>query len=268
MISYFCNCVKIYTDTHLNIVVANNQTPYNTIKVEANMTAKTIEDLTLLENYFLALNFPGSGIVPFRVLAREQIVWDPYVIEYSSTESVFEADGWKDSSKIGHPTDTTVDSIFELTNSNHLMQLFCGIQHADVRAYLTYPEGKTRRNLDVKSVSRKADFGFVDGSMSPYNDPQPVSEVWIPKSLDIGYSWYNRASVEQDVIVKWIINLYDVEILKNVDMVEKILNRRVECRIATLGGVDSFRYNVEGVFGVNPIPFGAGKDAISEALRV
>ena len=57
------------------------------------MAAKTIEDLTLLENYFLALNFPGLGIVPFRVLAREQIVWDPYVIEFSSTTTPFEADG-------------------------------------------------------------------------------------------------------------------------------------------------------------------------------
>ena len=230
------------------------------------MAVKTIEDLTLLENYFLALNFPGSGIVPFRVLAREQIVWDPYVIEFSTTTSPFEADGWKDSSKIGHPTDTTVDNIFELTNSNHLLQVFCGIRHSDVRAYLTYPEGKTRRNLDVKSVSRKADFGYVDGSMSPYNDPKPISEIWIPKALDVGYSWYNRASVEQDVVVKWIINLYDVEILPNVDMVEKILNRKVECRIATLGGVDSFRYNVKGVFGMDPIPFGASRDEIDVAL--
>ena len=231
------------------------------------MAAKTIEDLTLLENYFLALNFPGLGIVPFRVLAREQIVWDPYVIEFSSTTTPFEADGWKDSSKIGHPTDTTVDNLFELTDAGHLLQLFCGIQHSDVRAYLTYPEGKTRRNLDVKSVSRKADFGFIDGAMSPYNDPKPVSEVWIPKALDVGYSWYNRASVEQYVNVKWVLNLYDVEILQNVDMVEKILNRKIECRIATLGGLDSFRYNIPGVFGVTAIPFGASKDEIAEALE-
>jgi hypothetical protein len=103
--------------------------------------------------------------------------------------------------------------------------------------------------------------------MSPYNDPKPVSEVWIPKALDVGYSWYNRASVEQYVNVKWVINLYDVEILTNVDTVEKILNRKIECRIATLGGVDSFRYNIPGVFGVNAIPFGASKGEIAEALE-
>jgi hypothetical protein len=55
--------------------------------------------------------------------------------------------------------------------------------------------------------------------------------------------------------------------LTNVDTVEKILNRKLECRIATLGGLDSFRYNIPGVFNVNAIPFGASKDEIAEALE-
>jgi len=231
------------------------------------MSAKTAEDLTLLENYFLALNFPNEGIVPFRILAREQIVWDPYVVKYSNTTTPFPADGWKDSSKIGHPTDTSIDNIFEITDSSHIYQLMYGIRQSDVRAYLTYPEGKTRRNIDAKSVSAKSDFGYVDGQMSPYDNPKPVSEIWIPKDVSIGFSWYNRSSVSQTIVVKWLLNLYSVEVVHDVDVVEKILNRRMECRIATVGGIDSMRYDISKVWGVEAIPFGSTREDINEALR-
>lgn len=231
-------------------------------------TAKTIDELQLLENYLLALNFPDKGIVPFRILTREQIVWDPYVVDYSSTTTPFPADGWKDSAKIGHPTDTSVDNILEIETKLRLYQLFYGIRQSDVRAYLSYPEGQTRRNIDTKSVSARADFGYVDGSMSPYDDPKPVSEVWIPKDINIGFSWYNRASVEQEIYVKWIMNMYGVELIKDVDLVEKILNRKIECRIATLGGVNSFIYDTAVVWGVTPIKLTATREEIASALGV
>jgi len=231
-------------------------------------TAKTIDELQLLENYLLALNFPDKGIVPFRILTKEQIVWDPYVIKYSSTTTPFPANGWKDSAKIGHPTDTSIDNILEVDNKLHLYQLFYGIRQSDVRAYLSYPEGKTRRNLDIKAVSSRADFGYVDGAMSPYNDPKPVSEVWIPKDLDIGFSWYSRASVEQEIYVKWVLNLYGVELIKDVDLVEKMLKRKIECRIATLGGIDSFIYDAKVVWGVDPIKLTATREEIEVALGI
>jgi len=231
-------------------------------------TAKTIDELQLLENYLLALNFPDKGIVPFRILTREPIVWNPYVIEYSSTATPFPADGWKDSTKIGHPTDTSVDNILEIETKLRLYQVFYGIRQSDVRAYLSYPEGQTRRNIDAKAVSSRANFGYVDGSMSPYDDPKPVSEVWIPKDLNIGFSWYNRASVEQEIYVKWILNMYGVELIKDVDLVERMLRRKVECRIATLGGVASFIYDTNAVWGVTPIPLTATREEIEVALGV
>jgi len=228
----------------------------------------TIDDLTLKENYLLALMFPDKGIVPFRILAREQLKFDPLVIEYSTVATAFVLDGWKDASKLGHPTDTSVDNILEVDEAKHLYQVFYGIRPSDIRAYMNYPSGKTRRNLDIKEVSARADFGYVDGNMSPYDDPQPVSEFWVPKDLDVSFGWHNPASVSQIVITKWVINLYAVEVIKDVDLVEKILKRRVECRIATLGGVESFSYAPENVWKVNPIPLTATKEEIAAALGV
>lgn len=226
----------------------------------------TIDDLTLKENYLVALLFPGKGIVPFRVLTREQIKFDPYVVKYSSTVTAFTADQWKDASKLGHPTDTSVDNILEVDEKMHLYQVFYGIRPSGIRAYMNYPSGKPRRNLDIKEVSAKADFGYVDGYQSPYDNPQPVSEFWVPKDLDVSFGWYNPASVPNIIITKWIINLYGVEIITDVDLVEKILKRRVECRIATLGGVEMFTYSPPNVWDVTPIPLTATRDAIATAL--
>jgi len=230
--------------------------------------AKSIDELQLLENYLLALNFPGKGIIPFRVLAKEQIVWDPYTVKYSSSATPFPADTWKDSAKIGHPSDTSVDNILEVDSKDHIYQLFYGIRQSDVRAYLSYPEGKTRRNIDMKSRSSKADFGYVDGAMSPYDDPKPCSEVWVPKDLNIGFAWYNRASVAQTITVKWIYNLYGVEVIRDVELVDRILNRRIECRIATLGGIDPIIYDTKAIWGATPIALSASRDEIVEALEL
>ena len=228
----------------------------------------TIDDLTLKENFLVCLNFPDKGVVPFRVLAREQLKFDPYVIGYTGTSNVFTADVWKDASKLGHPSDTSVDNILEVDTALQLYQVFYGITPSVVRAYMNYPSGKPRRNLNIKEVSSKADFGYIDGYMSPYDDPQSVSEFWVPKDLDVSFAWYNPASVSNIITTKWIINLYAVGIIKDVDLVEKILKRRVECRIVTLGGVDAFSYPVDNVWHVTPIPLTATKEEIAEALGV
>ena len=234
-------------------------------------SAKTIEDLTLLENYLVALNFPNMGIVPFRIETREQLIFDPYTVKYSSTSNPFPADTWKDSAKLGHPTDTSIDNLFEVDTTLRLYQIFFGIKGSDIRAYLSYPSGTPRRSLDIKSISSKADFGFIDGSMSPYNDPKPVSEIWVPKDLDIGFAWYNRASVAQLIQTKWIINMYGVQPIKDVDLVEKILKRKGEganCRIVTMGGLGPFVYSAHAIWGVSPIKFDATRDDIKDALGI
>jgi hypothetical protein len=228
----------------------------------------TIEDLRLKENWLVALNFPSMGIVAFRVMALEQNQFSPYLVNYSTTQEPFDADQWKDAAKIPHPADPSIDNIFEVKQSDVLYQVFYGIKGVDNRAYMQYPSGKPRRNLSVKAVYMKADYGYVDGRMSPYNDPKPCSEIWIPRNIDIAFSWYNNAAVQQDIITKWIINMYKVQLIRDVDLLDKIIKRKVECRIVTLGGIESFQYDPVGVWNVNPVKFTDTKDEIAEALCV
>lgn len=230
-------------------------------------TAKNIDELQLLENYLLALNFPTKGIIPMRVLSKEQVTWDPYVVNYSSTTTEFPADGWKDPAKIGHPTDRSVSNILEVSNAAHIYQLFYGIKQQSTRAYLSYPTGVARRNIDIKSVSARCDFGFVDGSMSPYDNPQPCSEMWIPRGIDVGFAWHNRSSRAETITVKWIMNIYAVELIEDLELIDKILKRKTECRIATMGGNDAVAYDTEAVWGVSPIPLDATRDDVMTAMR-
>lgn len=231
------------------------------------MTTKTIDELQLLENYLLALNFPAKGVIPMRVVSKEQIVWDPYVVEYSSSTTPFPADGWKDSAKLRHPTDTSIDNIIEVDNAAHIYQLFYGIKQQGARAYMSYPTGKTRRNLDAKTISARCDFGFVDGAMSPYDNPQPCSEVWIPKGIDVGFAWHNNSPVEEIVTTKWIMNIYAVELIEDINLIEKILGRKTECRIATMGGNDSFAYDTTAIWNMLPIPLNSTKEEIADIMR-
>ena len=228
----------------------------------------TIEDLRLKENWLVALNFPNKGIVPFRVLGVEQNQFSPYLVKYSTTQEEFGPDQWKDAAKIPHPADSSIDNIFEVKQADILYQLFYGIQGVDRRAYLQYPSGKPRRNLSVKAVYMKADYGYIDGRMSPYNDPKPCSEIWVPRNVDIAFSWYNTAPVSQRIITKWIINMYRVQVVRDVDLVDKIINRKIECRIVTLGGIEQFQYEPSAVWGVNPVTLTDTKKEIAEALCV
>jgi hypothetical protein len=229
---------------------------------------QNIEDLRLKENWLVALNFPGMGIVPFRVLGIEQNQFSPYVVEYATGNEVFPADGWKDAAKIPHPADRSIDNIFEVKQADILYQLFYGIKGVENRAYLQYPSGKPRRNLSVKAMYMKADYGYVDGRMSPYNDPKPCSEIWVPRNIDIAFSWYNTAPIPDEIITKWIINMYKVEVLRDVDIVDKIINRKLECRIVTLGGIESFSYDPSVIWGVNPVRLTDTKAEIAKALCV
>lgn len=227
-----------------------------------------IDDLRLKENWLVALNFPGMGIVAFRVMAVEQNQFSPYLVKYTDAQEYFEPDQWKDAAKVPHPADVSIDNIFEVKQSDILYQVFYGIRGADNRAYMQYPSGKPRRNLSVKAMYMKADYGYVDGGMSPYNDPKPCSEIWIPRNIDVAFSWYNTAAVRREIITKWVINMYKVELIRDVDLLDKIIKRKIECRITTLGGIESFQYDPVAVWGVNPVRFTDDKSEIAAALCV
>lgn len=236
------------------------------------MDTSRIEHLFLKENFLLALNFPNAGIVPFRVMGREQIEYKYQAVTKTnegvlSTTGTVAADTQVDSARLSLST-FNIDNILRITDCNHVYQVFTGIKPSAIRQYLYYPFEKSRRNLDVKPIYTKAPFGFIDGFESSYNTPSEQTEVWIPKGVDVGFAWYNPLTTAEEIDIKMLINRYLVKVIRDGDTVEGILKGKIPARIATLGGIDSFDYDARSVFNADFVPLDATRDQIDSALKM
>lgn len=225
-----------------------------------------IEPHTLKENFLVALNFPGDGLVFFRIHEKEIILYPDYTEINTTNTGVITSGEWVDSARLGMSA-FNIDNILRVTNCEHLYQVFMGIKSSAVRRYLYYPWEVQQGSLDEKSAYRESVFGFITGEESPYHRPTHYSEVWIPVDVDVGFAWYNPTNVTQDIGLNLVIVKYGVELYKDPDAIEKILANKTACRIATLGGMTPIRnYDVGNIYGVDFIPFDSTRAEIEKAI--
>lgn len=235
------------------------------------MDTSRIKDLFLKENFLLALNFSGNGILPLRVMAREMIEYKYQGVSETNegalaTTGTVAADTYVDSARMSHNT-YNIDNILKITDCNHVYQMFTGIKPSAIRQYLYYPFEKSRRNLDMKPIYTKSPFGFIDGFESPYNAPSEQTEVWIPKGIDVGFAWWNPLSSAEQIDVNLLINRYLIKVIRDPDTVEGILKGKTPARIATLGGLDSLQYDARSIYNADLIPLDSDRAAIEAALK-
>ena len=224
------------------------------------ISTERIEHLFLKENYLLGLYFPGDGLVSFRVLQRESI---PYMYDEIGTLT---ADEWKEHARLGIAAED-IDNALWVGKKNHIYQVFYGIKPSAIKIYLGYPLETPRRNLDVKNVASKEEYGYIDGRKSPYDDPSPETEIFIPYGIDVGFAWHNPLTYAEKVLLFIHVNRYYVNVIRDVDLIEKILARRIECRIATLGGLERFEYPIRDTWNVDAVPLDAARADIEAAVR-
>ncbi len=239
------------------------------------MDISRIEHLFLKENYLLALNFPGvqeGGILPLRVLAKETIQYKYQAVSITnegdrSTTGTVAADTQVDPSRLTLST-FNLDNILKITDCNHVYQVFMGIKPSAIRQYLYYPLEKSRRNLDIKSIFTKSPYGYVDGFESPYDSPSPQTEVWIPKGVDVGFSWHNPLNSAAQIDLNLFIVRYLVKVIRDSDTVKGIVAGKTPARVATLGGIDSFTYDARSIFNAGLIPFDSTPEQIDAAIKM
>ena len=220
-----------------------------------------INDLILKENYLLGLSFPSVGSVFFRVNAREYV---PFV--YDEIGDVA-ADEWIDSSRLQLAAKNITD-VLAIEDCDMIYQMFMGISPSPLKSYLHYPMESMRGNLDETNNYTKSDFGFVDGFESAFNNISPKSEVWIPKDMKVGWAWHNPTDRTVRAMLNLMIVRYRVSVVRDSDLIHRILTGRKECRIATVGGVDVVPYNVRHIWDISAIPFGSTLDEINAAVRM
>jgi hypothetical protein len=225
------------------------------------MDLSRIEPKFLRENQLVGLGFPTQGYIFFRANSVETIEYD-----YTESPGSIDADTWVDSARLPMSA-YSVDNVLRVTNCAHLYQVFMGWKPGCVRQYLYYPFETARRNLDVKAVYTKSPFGYLTGFDSPFSAPSPETELFIPKDIDVGFAWYNPSGETVDVEIKMIIRRIDIDIIRDSDLITRILNNQQPCRLVTEGGISSsMDYNAKSKLDVDFVKLGSSSDQIAQAV--
>lgn len=224
-------------------------------------TYDRVDKLILKENFLLGLSFPGAGCVFFRVSAREYV---PYV--YDEVGDV-DADEWIDSTRLGLSAKNITD-VLHVEDCDEIYQVFMGISPGPLKCYTHYPVDSIRGNLDETNNYTKSDFGFVDGFESSFNNLSPKTEIWIPRGMKVGFAWHNPTDRTVRALLNLMIVRYRVQIIRDSDLIHRILTGRKECRIATIGGVDQISYNTRHVWDIDPVPFDSTLDEINALVNM
>ncbi len=226
------------------------------------MKESRIEHLFLKENQLVGLGLPGQGFLFYRCLGVEKTEY-----EYTESPSSVAADTFEDSSRLPMSA-YSIDNLLRVTSCNHLYQVFMGWKPGCIRQYLYYPYETSRRNLDVKKVYSKSMFGFLRGFDSPFDDPSPETEIWIPRDVDVGFGWWNPTQSSETVTVKLVIRRLAVDILRDVDLVSRILSGSQPCRLVSVGGIqDSFSYAAREKLDVDPVKLNFQRSEIEAAIK-
>jgi len=230
-----------------------------------------IEDLFLLENYLLGLVFPAKGYVFFHIERIEdyEYVYDRILdVATLTTAGQISADEHLSAVRL---LDSEANDILEVEEKDHLYHIFYGINPSRLKTYWYFTKTVARGAPDVTSMVPKAKWGYIDGFKSPFDAPSIKTEKFIPYGESMtAFAFHNPGTVPirraDDPMLKFEGKMYGVSVIKDVNLIEGILNRRVNARLATLGGLETFTYNVHEVYGVKPVPFMATRAEIEEAV--
>lgn len=223
-------------------------------------------------NYNVALGF-RQGYIFFRVMHRElfPLLYDPFaeITNFAGAGTIDLAANTYITSKELPSTTLSSTNIFKVDKQNHMYQLFFGIAPSVCRIFPAYPRETEINQLDEGlHIPTYPIYGFIDGFESPLNKPSPRSEIFVPYGPLVGFAFYNYAPYNIKPLLRFIVNRMQVEVITDPDLIQRIINRRVECRFATVGGLD----NIWGAgqyrkwWDVDPIDLLATKAEIVQAV--
>lgn len=226
------------------------------------MDTSRIESRFLLENQYLGLGFPAQGYIFFKCTGIEEVFY-----EYNESPASVAADTQEDASRLGMAA-FKIDNILRVEKCEHLYQVFMGWKPGAVRRYLYYPFETSRGNLDVKAIYTKSPFGYIDGFESPYDRPSKETEMFIPKDVDVAFAWWNPLSEAVTVEEHLLIRRMDVEIIRDADLIDRIMKGQQPCRIKTIGGIgSSFDYKARSILDVDFVKLGASRSEIDTSVK-
>ncbi len=231
-------------------------------------SVKRIESRFVKENHLLGLGFPGQGYLFFRCTGVEPIRYKYTEVSSTAGDGVMTADEFVDSARLSSDQiASSVDNVLRITDCLHMYQTFIGWRPGAVRQYLYLPYDTPRRNLDVRSIYSKSPFGYIDGFESPFDCPSPDTELFIPKNLDVGFAWHNPTDATITLELNLLIRRLSVDLIRDVDLISRIISGAQPCRLVTVGGVGSqFSYQSVDIYDIEFVNLGSTREEIQKAV--
>jgi hypothetical protein len=244
--------------------------------MEVNL--ENVEKRILKENYLLMLGFLDRGYVPLRIKFREEFIYlyDPVaegvIAEVPASTSVdgLRNLGYVEAVKLGsNLLPGRPINVFAIDRKDRLYQLFYGIAPSWIRVGLSYPAERTQRNLELYSwtASSYPAFGFIDGFKSPLLKPSEKTEMFILPKTDFAFTFINPAPIPAKPLLLFVVNRLIVEVIRDAELVKKMIDRKIESAIRTVAGLSGIRFDIEETYGIHPIPLSASEDEIKMALK-
>jgi len=243
--------------------------------VEYEDYLERLDKAIVKENFNVGLGFK-EGYVFFRVTHRELF---PLFYDLFAEISDFAGAGTVEMTAAQYITAKELKSdtlaatnIFKVDEKDHLYQLFYGICPSVCRVFPAHPRETEINQLDVGlHTTTYTIFGFIDGFESPLNKPSPRSQIFVPYGTLIGFAFYNYAPYSIKPMMRFIVNRLKVQTIKDVDLIMKILQRRVECTLATIGGIENpwgtSKKNYKDWWDVQPVSPLATRVEVEAAVR-
>lgn len=173
--------------------------------------------------------FSSEGEV---VITKWQEGYIPVLVSNTSRNFIREYNNSMDSVAANSAHDTTRlkynDKDITYIDSEEKKYYHCiaGISPSLMRHFIRIPESRgllpAFENLPVPSKS--SPYGYQNGLDSPYDDPTPYQEFFVPPKIHVGHEFYNPDSIAHMPTLNLFISLYELEVLdfgKHKDIIKQ-----------------------------------------------
>jgi hypothetical protein len=153
------------------------------------------------------------------------------------------------------------DILFVEKGQENVIHAGIGMSPGYIRRYTNYPEGQNRlRTMPNLGIPTAGDnYGYIDGTDSPYENPTDAEELMIPPGVHLDFNFYNPDSRQREPVLDILTRVYDVRVLnpdnsKDSNMISRIVSPGSPMPVHPVGSTrNQKRYDLMDSWGVRPI---------------
>lgn len=221
------------------------------------------------ENHNLGLSF-AEGFIFFKVKNRELVglYYDPSQ-EIGSTATILNipAATFRDKQLLGSTSLANTTNMFLVSKNFHIYQMFIGVQPSIAKVFIA-AENTDQKEIDAGNWGTGSNyrFGYFDGRLSPFDAPGTHGELFVTKDMGYSFAVQNPLPYTISPTFNFVINRLDIAVIKDANIIQKMLQGIVPVRLAPIGGLSQPKYNMETAWKVKPITIDATIDEIKRAV--